>query len=145
MEPAAILSDSEHAARRGSSYAGRAAYLIATQADRGADACATEWDEMLKRIEAAARAGKASSISMASALSTLHGQRRATAEQKAKALSVAKEIASNPANGDVSRAEAIDFVGRADPDGRTFAEKLASDDGPRVKASVARIVQGKKP
>jgi len=102
--------------------------------------CVDEWDEMLKKIEAMAGAGKARSTKVPWGMCAMLEQKMATKEQKAKALSVAKKIVETTANGQASRATALRCIGRHDPDAEAFAKKLEQDASEKVKKAAKQIL-----
>jgi hypothetical protein len=110
---------------------------------RGGGRCAAQYDALLSKIEARAKAGTVQGSQMAGALKYLHKQDKATPAQKAKALAIAKLIVPNEKNDAAARGRALEFLGEADPAGKTMAAKYKDDKEFHVKNSAKRVLKGK--
>lgn len=120
---------------------GEAAYLCAFWSRGGG--CRSQWDPLLAKIEARARAGTVKSSQMASALSYFHGQKQATAPQKARAVAVAKAIVENRANSGMARGSALRFIGEVDAGAKAYAARFTGDGEFFVKSAAKDVVDGK--
>jgi hypothetical protein len=94
-------------------------------------------------IENKSKAGEVNSSQVASALNYLHDQKKVSPAQKTRTLAVAKTLAENAKNGGSARARALEFVGKKDPAGRTYAAKFENDQEFFVKSTAKRIQEGK--
>ncbi len=120
---------------------GEAAYLCGFWSRNGG--CKTQWDPLLGKIEARARAGNVKSSQMASALSYFHGQKAASADQKTRAVGIAKTLLENQANAGVARGNALRFIGEVDDGAKAYAGRWLSDREFFVKSTAKDIVDGK--
>lgn len=120
---------------------GEAAYLCGFWSRNGG--CKTQWDPLLGKIEARARAGRIKSPQMASALSYFHGQKAASAAQKKRAVSIAKALIENPANAGIARGNALRFIGEVDDGAKAYAGRWLSDKEFFVKNAAKDIIDGK--
>lgn len=121
--------------------AGHSAYHAAFTSSGGG--CTGQWDDLLSLIEKKAKAGEVKSSFMASALKYFYGQKKASDAQKKRALAIAKELVKNEKNDASSRASALEFVGKEDPQGKAFAAKYENDKEFFVKNAAKRIKEGK--
>jgi hypothetical protein len=121
--------------------AGEAAYMCAFYPHN--DGCTGQWDALLDLIENKSKAGEVNSPQVASALNYLHDQKKVSPAQKTRTLAVAKTLAENAKNGGSARARALEFVGKKDPAGRTYAAKFENDQEFFVKSTAKRIQEGK--
>jgi hypothetical protein len=120
---------------------GEAAYLCGFWSRDGG--CKAQWDALLGKIEARARAGTVKSPQMASALSYFHGQKAASAAQKTRAVSIAKALVENAANAGIARGNALRFIGEVDDGAKAYAGRWLSDKEFFVKNTAKDIVEGK--
>lgn len=120
---------------------GEAAYLCGFWSRGGG--CKAQWDGLLGKIEARAKAGRVQSGQMASALSYFHGQGQASAAQKKRARDIAKAIVENSSNSGMARGNALRFLGETDPDAKAYARRFASDKEFFVKNAAKDIQDGK--
>jgi hypothetical protein len=120
--------------------AGQAAYYTAFY--RRGGGCASQWGPLLDLLEARAEQGGFASSTMSSALRTMHNQKTASPEQRARALAIAREVVSNPKNDSAARHSALRFIGETDPGAKKFAGKFEDDPEPFVKATAKDILGG---
>jgi hypothetical protein len=120
---------------------GEAAYLCGFWSRNGG--CKAQWDPLLGKIEARARAGTVRSGQMASALSYFHGQKAATAAQRTRAVSIAKTLVENRSNSSNSRSSALRFIGEVDADAVAYARRWLTDGEFLVKSTAKDVVDGK--
>ncbi len=121
--------------------AGHSAYHCAFKSSGGG--CSAQWDDLLSLIESKAKAGEVQSSFMASALEYFHGQKKASDEQKKRAVAIAKKLVENKKNDASARASSLEFVGKEDPKGKVFAAKYENDDEFFVKNAAKRVKKGK--
>lgn len=121
----------------GQEHTGQAASLLAEK-----EVCGGQWDELLKKVDAAVAAGKVVSP-MEDVACQLPRQKKAKAEQKSQALALAKKLVENEKNPGPMRAKALECVGRYDPEGKAFAAKFADAPAAEVKKAAAKVAEQK--
>ncbi|MBX3125612.1 MAG: hypothetical protein KF718_02810 [Polyangiaceae bacterium] len=125
--------------------AARAIELLGRTGGTAFDApCVDEWNDLLTHVEAAASAGKAESTKLPWGVCGLFEQKKLTAEQRARALSLLQTLVETSANAEASRMSALDCIGRHDPDAKTFAQKFEQDAAAKV-AKAAKAILAAKP
>lgn len=125
--------------------AARAIELLGRTGGTAFDApCVDEWNDLLTHVEAAASAGKAASTKLPWGVCGLFEQKKLTAEQRARALSLLQTLVETSANAEASRMSALDCIGRHDPDAKTFAQKFEQDAAAKV-AKAAKAILAAKP
>ena len=107
--------------------------------------CAAKWDGMLDDIEKRAKAGTAKSSDWPGALYYMSGQKGASDAQKGRAVTIAKALAENAANGNSSRARALDVVAERDAAGaKAYLEKFANDPDTYLKGRAQELLKKAK-
>jgi len=117
--------------------AGTSAYHCAFSSSAGE--CTGQWDGLLSLIERKAKAGQVKTSTMAGALAYLYGQRKANDAIKKRTIAVARAIVANPANKDLARSRALEFIGKDDPAGKAFAKSYENDPSIHVKVQAKAI------
>jgi hypothetical protein len=124
--------------------AARAVELIGRAGGTAFDApCVEGWDDMLKHVEAAASAGKAASTKLPWGVCGLFEQKKLSAEQKERALSILQKLVETTTNAEASRMAALTCVGRHGPDAKTLAQKFEQDPAAKVAKAAKQILDAK--
>jgi hypothetical protein len=101
-------------------------------------------DTALSLLEARAASGALVSSSSGKAFDGLLEQEDLDPAFMTRAIAAARAATSNPRNNHLSRANALAFIGRADPDARAFAQKFARNENALVMNQAARILRAPK-
>jgi len=113
--------------------AGEAAHLCGR-----ISACKANWDSLLDKVDAKAKAGSIAHHQMAASLQWMHDQSEASEPQKARTVTIAKEIASNAKNDAFARSRAIEFVGATD---KAFVATFKNDKEQMVKDAATKAMK----